>query len=286
MSLTDDIAEALSGAGITAADTVFVHSGMCGLAIKLLVAGERGAYVAAMAAQVFHDALVRAVGIGGSIAVPAFFYDYARNQTPFDAATSVPDRSLGVYPKIFLNARGIRRSLCPPVSIMALGARAGDICDSVAAFGYGSQSPWQRLVDLDGKLMFWDVSPRMMTFVHHVEALVGVPHIYNKIYDAPINGLDGLYHGQAVSAVRYLDERFPIVYDLERFIGEATNDGLIAAHAFGKMKFFTMEMAPLADYLGQKLGVDPSYLLAAPPRFIPGVMPADGATGPVNAKLA
>ncbi|NQU57212.1 MAG: AAC(3) family N-acetyltransferase [Rhodospirillales bacterium] len=286
MSLTDDIVGALCGAGISAGDTVFVHSGMRGLAMKLLASGQRNTNVADAATGAFHDALVLAVGDGGAIAAPAFFYDYARNRTPFDAATSVPDRSLGVYPPLLLKAQGMRRSLCPPVSIMAVGKNAAAICDTGTAYGYGSQSPWQRLVDLGGKLLFWDISPRMMTFVHHVETLVGVPHIYNKVYDAPVTGLGGSYDGPVVSAVRYLDERFEIVYDLNRFIAEAANDGLIAEHTFDRIDLFLSSFSPLADYLGQKLAADPYYLLAAPPRFVPGVIPADGAVGKANPKFS
>lgn len=286
MSLTDDIVGALSVAGIAAGDTVFVHSDMRGLAMKLLASGQRDTNVADVAAKVFHDALVLAVGDEGAIAAPAFFYDYARNRTPFDAATSVPDRSLGIYPPMFLEAQDMRRSLCPPVSIMAVGENAAAICDTGTAYGYGSQSPWQRLVDLGGKLLFWDISPRMMTFVHHVETLAGVPHIYNKVYDAPVTGLDGSYDGPVVSSVRYLDKRFEIVYDLDRFVAEATDDGLIAGHTFGRIDLFLSSFSPLADYLGQKLAVDPYYLLAAPPRFVPGVIPADGAVGKADPKLA
>ena len=286
VSLSDDIVRALADAGIAAGNTVFVHSGMRGLAMKVLASGQRESDVAGMAGGVFHDALTQTVGNGGTIAVPAFFYDYARDRTPFVAATSVPDRGLGVYPPILLAADGMRRSLCPPVSIVAVGKNATDICDTGTAYGYGSLSPWQRLVDLGGKLLFWDISPRVMTFVHHVEALAGVPHIYNKVYDAPVTGLDGPYDGPIVSAVRYLDERFEIVYDLDRFIDEATDDGLIVAHTFERMDFFISSFSPLADYLGQKLATDPYYLLAAPPRFVPGVMPTDGAVGKVNPKLA
>jgi len=180
----------------------------------------------------------------------------------------------------------MRRSLCPPVSIVAVGNQASRVCDTGTAYGYGALSPWQRLIDMDAAMLFWDVSPRMITFGHHVEAQVGVPHIYNKVYDTPVHGLDGPHEGPVVSAVRYLDEDFAIVYDLERFLAEASAAGLIATHAWGAVNFHLVGFRAIQEFLYDKLRHDPFYLLSAPPCFVNGTIPADGATGAVNPKLA
>lgn len=285
MTLTSDIRAALEGAGISGGDTVFVHSGMRGLSLRLLADGERGGDIAGRAGLIFHDALGQAIGTEGTLAAPSFFYEYARYRTPFDASTSPADKSLGIYPSLLLTLDGFRRSLCPPVSIVAIGDQASQVCNTGTAYGYGALSPWQRLVDIDANMLFWDVSPRMMTFIHHVEMMVGVPHIYNKIYDGPVSGLDGPYVGPVVSAVRYLDERYAISYNYERLLAEAGAAGLIATHSWGAVDFHLVGFRAAQDFLYDKLRKDPFYLLAAPPRFIDGTIPTDGAVGAPNPKL-
>lgn len=285
MSLAVEIAEALGAAGISAGDTVFLHSGMRGLALKLLAAGRRDGDIVKMAAAELHQGLVQATGDRGTLSVPAFFYEYGRYRTPFNAATSRPDTRLGGYSALYLGLTGMRRSLCPPVSIMAVGRRASDICDTGSGYGHGSLSPWQRLTDLNAKMLFWDVSPRMATFIHHVEVLAGVPHIYNKIYDAPVTGLDGPFDGPVVSAVRYLNEKFSIVYELRRFAEALADAGLVTSHSCGPITFYVADFRNSERLLLDKLKADPYFLLFKPPHFTPGEIPIDGAVGDVNPKL-
>ena len=45
---------------------------------------------------------------------------------------------------------------------------------------------WEKLIEHEAKLLFWDTTLRPMTFGHHVEQCVGVPHVYSKLYDTPI----------------------------------------------------------------------------------------------------
>ncbi len=286
MSLAVEISDALGTAGISAGDTVFVHSGMRGLALKLLAAGRRDGDIVKMAAAELHQGLVQATGELGTLSVPAFFYEYGRYRTPFDAATSKPDLRLGGYSALFLGLEGMRRSLCPPVSIMAVGRHASDICDTGSGYGYGSLSPWQRLTDLNAKMVFWDVSPRMATFIHHVEVLAGVPHIYNKTYDAPVTGLDGPFDGPVVSAVRYLNEKFSIVYELRRFAEALVEAGLVTSHTLGPITFHVTDFKNSERLLLDKLKADPYFLLLKPPHFTPGEIPIDGAVGDVNPNLS
>ena len=286
MSIANEIAESLEAAGISAGDTVFVHSGMRGLALKLLATGRRDGDIVKMAAAELHQGLVQATGDKGTLSVPAFFYEYGRYRTPFDAATSKPDMRLGGYSALYLELKGLRRSLCPPVSIMAVGDKASDICDTGSGYGYGSLSPWQRLTDLDAKMLFWDVSPRMMTFIHHVEVLAGVPHIYNKVYDTPVIGLDGPFNGPVVSAVRYLNEEYSIVYELRRHAEALAKSGLVTSHACGPITFHVTDFRKNEQLMLKNLKTDPYYLLNEPPHFTPGLIPADGAVGKVNPKLS
>ncbi|MBT3237543.1 MAG: hypothetical protein HOK06_01565 [Rhodospirillaceae bacterium] len=285
MTLESKIEEALHAAGIAAGDTVFVHSAVRGLVLSLLAEGRRDGNLVEAAAEVLHSAISTTLGANGTIASPAFFYEYGRYGTPFDAATSPTDKRLGGFCSWMLNVPGMRRSLCPTVSVIASGKNASEICDTGTGFGYGSMSPWQRLVDLDAKMLFWECTPRMMTFVHHVEVLAGVPHTYNKVYDAPVTGLDGPFDGPVVSAVRYLDEDFEIVYELARFTTAATEAGIVRTAKMGSLNLQVIGFRDAEALLLEKLSQDPYFLLVKPPVFTPGKIPFDGGSGAVNPKL-
>ena len=58
MFLKNKIFDALQSTGVRNGDTVLVHANMRGLALELLVAGERGPDVADRASEIFHDALI------------------------------------------------------------------------------------------------------------------------------------------------------------------------------------------------------------------------------------
>ena len=286
MQLENRIADALDAAGISTGDTVFVHSSVRGLVLSLLAEGRRDADLVKAAGGLLHGGLAQCVGDKGTIAAPAFFYEYGRYGTPFNAATSTPDKSLGGHSAWMLKAPGMRRSLCPPVSIMAQGEHAPDICDTGSGFGFGSLSPWQKLVDLDAKMLFWECSPRMMTFAHHVEVLAGVPHIYNKVYDAPVTGLNEAFEGPVISAVRYLDEEYKILYELADFTEAANEAGIIRTTQMGALTANVLRFRDCEKLMLEKLRNDPYYLLVEPPKFTPGKIPFDGSAGTLNPELA
>ena len=286
MQLENRIAAALNSVGIATGDTVFVHSAVRGLILSLLAGGRRDADLVGASAEVLQNGLAQAVGESGTIAAPAFFYDYGRFGTPFNAATSLPDKSIGGHSTWLLKAPGIRRSLCPPVSLMALGKYAPNICDTGSGYGFGALSPWQQLVDLDAKMLFWECSPRMMTFAHHVEVLAGVPHIYNKVYDAPVTGMDGPFHRPVVSAVRYLDEEYKILYELDDFTKDANKSGIIKSTKMGPLTVQVIGFRDCQKLMLKKLRNDPYYLLVEPPKFTPGKIPFDGSAGALNPELA
>jgi aminoglycoside 3-N-acetyltransferase len=168
--------------------------------------------------------------------------------------------------------------LNPLVGLLAKGAKAGSVCEHGSAYGYGPNTPWDRLVALDGKMLFWGVDLRNMTFVHHVEQLVGVPHLYHKVYATPV-----LVDGKAVdlpvvTSVRYLD--FNIAYNFKRLSDDLAAAGVLRSFREPPFQAHAVECRAVLSHLERVLAKDPYYLLAAPPQFVPGRIPIDGPTGP------
>lgn len=230
-----------------------------------------------MAAAGVADVLMEATGPDGTVCVPGFFYDYARKGLTYDLRASPPDRTLGAFPEYFFRSRMTNRSLSPLVCLMTAGAQADWIVSSSSLYGNGVGSPWARLVEADGWVLFLGCSPITMTFTHHVEQLVGVPHLYNKIYRIPVVDMQGRQHPWSMSSVRFLDQRFPVTYDLDRaFVPDMAQAGILVRGQWRSMEFSLARLRMVQDMLTERLIADPFYLLKAPPTFVRGVIPDDG----------
>jgi aminoglycoside 3-N-acetyltransferase len=228
--------------------------------------------------RAFDSALMETVGAAGTICVLGAYSDYARFAKPFDLQQSPPDPQYGAYNRYVFDQGTACRSLNPIVGFLAKGAKADWICEHISACGFGPHTPWDRLVELDGTMLFWGVDLRNMTFVHHVEQRVGVPHLYHKLYNTPV-----LVEGRpidlpVVASVRYLD--FNITYNFRRLSEDLAGAGVLKSFREAPFQAHAVRCRAVLSHLERVLAKDPYYLLAAPPRFVPGRIPTDGPTGP------
>jgi aminoglycoside 3-N-acetyltransferase len=169
------------------------------------------------------------------------------------------------------------RSCNPLQSIAAIGQHAEALCGSDSLSGYGVTSPWHRLRILQGKLLFFGVGLQPMTYIHYVEQQYGVPHMYCKVYTTPVVKSGTPIPGNPISAVRYLD--YGIEYDLSRFQSLLTSKGILKTAQLGRTTIHAISAQDVFDVAVECLDKDPYFFLKAPPKFIPGKIPFDGATG-------
>jgi aminoglycoside 3-N-acetyltransferase len=267
--LTNKIKTLLTALGVLPGDTVFVHSGigpisaMLGKDIKVSIPD---------ALTAFHTALLETLGQEGTVAAPGFFYDYARKGKPFILETSPPDRALGFYPMHLFKEEGCKRSLNPLTSILAVGKHADEICEHTSAYAYGVTSPWARLAERDAKGLVIGL-PFMMTFLHHVEALVGPPQIYNKLFRAPV-----IVNGEpitlpVVGAMRYL--KYDISYKDDQLEAMLRREGVMTEVSTCGVKASLTRFTDIQRLLSAELSKDSSFTLAAEPNFIAGEVPDD-----------
>jgi aminoglycoside 3-N-acetyltransferase len=275
----DRFGSVLSSLGIKSGATLLVHSDLRDL-LRLAdpdeLAGERD--VRSFLLEAFDAALTRQVGAEGTICVLGTNTDYARFAKPFDLANSPPDPQFGAYNRYVFEQRTVARSLNPLVGFLAKGAQADWICEHVSAYGYGPNTPWDRLVTLGATMLFWGVDLRNMTFVHHVEQLVGVPHLYHKLYTTPVLVGGKPIDLPVVTSVRYLD--FNIAYNFKRLSDDLAAGGHLASFREGPFQAHAVACRSVLSHLERELAKDPYYLLSAPPQFVPGHIPTDGPTGP------
>ena len=125
--------------------------------------------------------LLSVVGADGTVLMPAFTYAYVNDAQPlFFARTMEP--CIGLIPRRFFHMDGVLRSLHPTHSVCAYGKDAEaltkpHILDETPV---GPNSPFRKLPDCNGKLLFIGNVLACCTFMHGVEEVVGAPYALKK----------------------------------------------------------------------------------------------------------
>lgn len=265
----EDIAAAIAAVGVRRNDTVLVHS-------ALYAPGpvEGGASrVLPTYAGAFEDVL----GPEGTLVVPAYFYEYGRWEQPYDVVRSPVSRELGVFAQYVAARPGAVRSLNPISALAAVGPAAEYVCRGGTGSSYGVDSPWDRLRAADATMVFVGCDAGVMTYVHYVEHMVGVPHLYNKLYRAAVLEDGEALDVRIVAQVRY--QEFEIEYDTASFTPRLAAAGILRSAHLGHGRIHAVSCAAVFDHLKAELERDPFALLVRPPRFVAGRIPTDGPAG-------
>lgn len=267
-----NLIQALKQLGLHPGDTVFIHSDLRGLGMP----EDASSHDAIL--KFYEEALLDVIGKEGTIAVPAYFYEYARFGTPFDVDHSPVSEPLGAF-SAWINSRpGRIRSFNPLQSIAALGARATELAGGTSLSGYGVTSPWHRLRLMGGKILFLGAPIQSMTYVHYIEQHFGVPHLYFKTYPYPVikNGVK--VEGHVISAVRYLE--FKVEYLLDAYQQALDKQGVLHTQMINDVPLYLVDAKEAYRVGIACLDQNPYFFLKHPPHFIAGKIPMDGVTGP------
>ena len=172
----DSLAADLRALGVMHGGTLLVHSSMKSLG---WVNGGPAAVI---------EALRRALGPGGTLALPAFSSDLSdprhwenppvpeawwpvirETMPPFDPATT-PTNHIRILPQCFRSLPGVVRSAHPYGSFAALGPRARAICEPHALdHPFGDASPLARLCDGGAQVLLLGCGHRSNTSLHLAE---------------------------------------------------------------------------------------------------------------------
>jgi aminoglycoside 3-N-acetyltransferase len=154
--------------GISPGDVVFLHS-----SLKSIGYVEGGAHTVL-------QALLDTITLEGTLIVPTYYMPggtiYATCQEKdyvFDPR--VHGSTMGAIPNAFLKLSGIERSIHPTHSVSAFGKHAKYVTEAHhrAPSIFGTGSPWQRCIELGGKVMGLGVSMAPITFYHAFQDAVG-----------------------------------------------------------------------------------------------------------------
>jgi aminoglycoside N3'-acetyltransferase len=181
----------LRALGIAAGDVVFVHSSLSG--IGKIYGGAETALRALLDVLTPEGTLIVPTYhmIGGNMEATCLAVD----DYIFDPRTDPTE--LGEIPSAFLNFQGVKRSIHPTHSVSAVGREAEYVTGAhhTSPSALGQDSPWDRLVKLDGKVLGLGISMGPVTFYHMIEDMLPdefpLPVKTQNIYHLKCRGWDG-----------------------------------------------------------------------------------------------
>jgi aminoglycoside 3-N-acetyltransferase len=104
---------------------------------------------------------------------------------PFDVRTT-PSFERGLFTEYVRQLPDAKRSFHPFTSYAAVGAAAEFITSNATRHAYGPETPEARMIENRAKFLSLGVGPNIITTVHHVEHVMGVPYRYHKEFMHPV----------------------------------------------------------------------------------------------------
>lgn len=180
---TSFLSEQWSRSGVRAGDCLLLHSS---LKRTLNTDAARSANLGPSdVLKSFLDVL----GPEGTLLVPLFNFDFC-DGVPFDYFKT-PSR-MGEFTECVRRHDGAVRTGHPVYSFAALGRRAHDFANIDNRSGYGSDSPFAKLMELGGKIGILDLQENdSMTFYHFVEEACGIDYRYLKSFTSEYTDQSG-----------------------------------------------------------------------------------------------
>ena len=135
------------------------------------------------------DSLLNALGSSGTALFPLFNFDFTKG-TSFDIR-STPSH-MGTLTETARMRPDAIRTGHPIYSFAAIGAQSNRFAGRVNFSGYGADSPFGILREIDGKIAVLNLPDQhSMTFYHHVEEMLNVPYRYHKTFGGTYINQDG-----------------------------------------------------------------------------------------------
>ena len=194
------------------------------------------------------DVFLDTVGPDGNLLMVSLPYltssrEYLRGLMCFDVRKT-PSK-MGIASEFFRRRKGVLRSLHPTHPVLALGPKAEWIVanheDCIYPCGPGS--PFEKLLELGGKVVFFDVEFDAFTYIHYLEHRVRdqlhFPVYDDEQFEVPVIDRDG--NGRLVKTLVFSQQaiRRRRVSDFERRLRRA---GVILRERMGNATILAVEL--------------------------------------------
>lgn len=235
------LAEGLRQVGITAGDTVMVHS-YIGEVVALEGAADR-----------LIEALLTAVGPEGTVGMPLFSEHFTQGGA-IDRHGSPSE--MGALTERFRTWPGVRISPHPYHRFAFAGGRAEELSGPHGPTSFDDASPLARMHRLGGKLLMLSVDWDVVTFFHYLEERAAVPYRFHKEFTGTVDGQPATWKMH----VRALDSG--VKNDFAGFGRRLDAAGLSRQSTAGPFALCAADMTAVWDFTRAALAEDPLCLVA------------------------
>ena len=196
-----------AGSGLQKGDTVLLHSSMKRV-FRFLISKK-----VEPSAKLIVDSILEEVGIEGTIIFPLFNFDFPTSRE-FSMLTT--PSQMGVVTEFVRNNFVGHRTGHPIYSFYAIGAKSEHFKGINNKSGYGADSPFGKLLELNGKIASVDLDDQnSMTFYHFVEESQCVDYRYFKNFQGSYQNSEGVVtHEEYTLFVRDLERG--VITDVNR----------------------------------------------------------------------
>ena len=157
---------------------------------------------------------------------------------------------MGLLTEVFRRGKGVERSLNPAHPILAWGGRAVWFIEGhdKAECSFGKGSPFDKLLQLKGKILCIDASFSTITFTHFLEDRIAASLPFELYEPEPMLGRvidrDGVEYGVTT---RVLSEAANLLRREERLIQALDKLRLIQRFRVGNTRFLLIECVPMTQ---------------------------------------
>ena len=247
-----ELARDFRSLGVAEGDTVMLHASVRAVGevaggpdqIHLALGdalGDEGTLMMYVGCPDYHD------DIGRGHLTPQQEAEILAKHPPFDPLTTRAARSHGVLVEFFRTYPGtsVNRHVA---RFAAAGGRASTLlAEQPWNYPYGVDSPLERFMNLDGRILLVGSDHDEVTFLHHVEHVIDFPGKKIARYKVPCS-LDGAVAWRDVEEVNTGGDGAHANWP-ERFFAQIVDDYLAAAgNAGGKVGDATSYLFPARDF--------------------------------------
>lgn len=239
-----DIVEGLKRLGLKTGDIVMVHSSLSSFGRV-----EGGA-------ETVVRALLEVIGHEGTLVVPTFSHYLLGDEKVWDRENT-PSLT-GVISETVRKWAGAIRSSHAAHPIAAVGAKAEYLCSEPYKTGFGPDSPFKKLVDLNAYILLMGVDYNRCTIFHLLEAEANVSYRFLEERKATIiiNGVENP-DGSAWEYTRNDD----IINDFLTFGKLLEEKGYVKIERIGNSINRIFRAGEMYELGMEKLAQNPDYLL-------------------------
>ncbi len=246
----NDIIKSLKKVGLKKGDLVHINP-------EIFKLGQLSASKNLNVYSVFFSLIKKLIGDSGTICLNTFTFNTLRNGDRFTYEDA--KSTSGGFSKFLLKKKKIVRSHHPVYSISAIGPKAKIICKKNSSHNFGYNSPYDKFVKLNGKILNIGMDPWKNQYNHVAEHMIGVPYYYNKLTEVKYFQEGKKKNHKFSTAVRYLN--FKLDWEFKYIKKELSKKKIIKKAKLGDGFIYSMNAKEYLNICLQLLTKDQFALI-------------------------